>query len=66
MKPAPAAELVAPAEAASMLGVTVATLRNYERTGKLKAIRTPGGQRRYYRTELANIIGGQQLPLDEV
>lgn len=34
-------------EVATALGVTVATVRNWERAGKLKSIRTPGGHRRF-------------------
>lgn len=37
-------------KAAEMLGVTVQTLRNWEKTGKLMSQRSPGGQR-YYRLE---------------
>ena len=34
-------------EAAKLLGVSVKTLRNWEKSGKLKALRTDGGQRYY-------------------
>jgi excisionase family DNA binding protein len=34
-------------EVADKLGVTVATVRVWEKTGKIKAIRTPGGHRRF-------------------
>jgi excisionase family DNA binding protein len=39
--------LVAIGEAASALGVSIATLRRWEAAGKITAERTPGGQRRY-------------------
>ncbi len=39
-------------KAAKILGVTVQTLRNWEKTGKLRASRSPGGQRYY---ELQNL-----------
>lgn len=38
---------VTPKKAAEILGVHVSSLRRWESEGKLKAIRTPGGQRRY-------------------
>lgn len=34
-------------EVARMAGVTVATVRNWERAGKISSFRTPGGQRRF-------------------
>ncbi|MGE5659450.1 MAG: IS607 family transposase, partial [Actinomycetota bacterium] len=38
---------VTPKKAAEILGVHVSSLRRWESEGKLQAIRTPGGQRRY-------------------
>ncbi|MFP4409866.1 RNA-guided endonuclease TnpB family protein [Coleofasciculus sp.] len=38
---------VTPKQAAKVLGVHVSSLRRWESQGKLKTIRTPGGQRRY-------------------
>lgn len=35
------------AEAASYLGVHPDTLRRWERAGKIRAYRTPGGERRF-------------------
>jgi excisionase family DNA binding protein len=46
------AKYVTPKEAADTLGVSVSSLRRWETEGKLKAIRTPGGQRRYLLTEI--------------
>ncbi|NER01670.1 MAG: IS607 family transposase [Okeania sp. SIO3C4] len=43
---------VTPKEAANRLGVSVSSLRRWETEGKLKAIRTPGGQQRYLLTEI--------------
>lgn len=43
---------VTPKEAAELLGVHVSSLRRWENAGKLKAIRTPGGQRRYLLQEV--------------
>jgi excisionase family DNA binding protein len=39
-------------EAASYLGVSVATVRRWSNAGKLVGARTPGGQRRFSREEL--------------
>ncbi len=43
---------VTPKEAAKILGVHVSSLRRWENEGKLKAIRTPGGQRRFILEEV--------------
>ncbi|WP_448561889.1 MerR family DNA-binding transcriptional regulator, partial [Trichothermofontia sp.] len=41
------AHYVPPKEAAQALGVSERTLRRWEAAGKIKAIKTPSGQRRY-------------------
>ncbi len=43
-------------EAAAMLGVTVQTLRNWEKSGRLRAKRTAGGQRYYVEEELKSLM----------
>lgn len=43
---------VTPKQAAKSLGVSVSSLRRWENEGRLKAIRTPGGQRRYLLEEV--------------
>lgn len=45
-------DLIYPAQAAELLRVTEATLRNYANTGLLTAYTTPGGHRRYSRREV--------------
>ena len=50
-------ELITPATAAKMLGVTVMTIRNWENDGKLKAIKTLGGHRRFNLFEIKKMIG---------
>lgn len=37
-------------EVAKAFGVTVATVRNWDRDGRIESIRTPGGQRRFLRS----------------
>jgi len=44
-------------EAAQYLGVFPLTLRNWENKGLIKAFRTPGGHRRFRKSELDRIIG---------
>jgi excisionase family DNA binding protein len=44
-------------EAAEYLGVFSLTLRNWEKKGLIKAFRTPGGHRRFKKSELDRIIG---------
>lgn len=48
---------VTPKEAAKLLGVHVSSLRRWENEGKLKAIRTPGGQRRFILEEVEKAAG---------
>jgi len=44
-------------QAASMLGVSSSTLRNWDRSGKLKAVRHPfNGYRLYIRKDLEKIL----------
>ncbi len=38
---------VTPKEACNYLGVSISTLRRWDKQGKIKSIRTPGGQRRF-------------------
>ena len=42
-------------EVARLIGVSVSTIRNWERTGKINAFRTPGGQRRFPLAEVRRI-----------
>jgi excisionase family DNA binding protein len=54
--PDPTDELLTPAQASAVLGVTVQTLRRYDREGRLPSTRTPGGQRRFRRSDLAALL----------
>jgi putative resolvase len=49
-------------EAASLLGVSAQTLRRWERDGKIRPERTPGGQRRYNLDTLRHIDIGRSGP----
>ncbi|MFP4254672.1 MAG: helix-turn-helix domain-containing protein [Halothece sp.] len=43
-------------QAADYLGVTPKTLRTWESEGKVKAIRTLGGHRRFYKKDLNELL----------
>jgi excisionase family DNA binding protein len=48
--------LLTPREVAAMFGVTPTTVTRWARTGKLKAVRTPGGHRRYREPEVRALL----------
>lgn len=45
-------DLISISEAASILGVSIDTLRRWDKSGKLKSVKTEGGHRKYYRSQL--------------
>lgn len=45
-------------EAARSLGVSLDTIRRWERDGKISGIRTPGGQRRFPQSEIDRLLSG--------
>ncbi len=45
-------------EAARILGVSVETLRRWDADGKIDAVRTPGGQRRFVRAAVERLLAG--------
>jgi excisionase family DNA binding protein len=48
-------DLLTTADAARILGVVPATVRLLERTGKLPALKTPGGQRLFQRQDVQRV-----------
>ena len=46
-------------EVAETLGVTQVTLRNWDKSGKLKAVRTVGRHRRYKISDIQRFIDGK-------
>ena len=48
-------DFIRPQDAARQLGVQVQTLRRWEREGRIAAVRTAGGQRRYRAEEIATL-----------
>ena len=49
-------------EAAEILGVRVETLRRWERAGRLRTSRTPGGQRLVAASEVAKLLAKRDRP----
>ena len=53
-------------EAAEHLGVSALTLRNWERQAKIRAFRTPGGHRRFRKSDLDVILGPDAKSTDKL
>ena len=51
-------ELISIGEAGRLLGVSADTLRRWDAAGKLTAVRTIGGQRRFRRDEIEALASG--------
>ncbi|MSZ77757.1 MAG: helix-turn-helix domain-containing protein [Actinobacteria bacterium] len=51
-------DLIPIGEAARILGVTVETVRRWNRAGQIEAGRTVGGQRRFRRSEVERVKAG--------
>lgn len=45
-------ELISISEAASLLGVSMDTLRRWDQSGKLSSVKSEGGHRKYYRSQI--------------
>lgn len=52
----PSGELLTIAQAADVLGVSVVTLRRWDRSGALKALRTPTNRMRYRREDVLSAL----------
>lgn len=52
----PTAELLSPAEVAALFGVDPKTVTRWARAGKLTAVRTLGGHRRFYAAEVHTLL----------
>ena len=44
-------------EVADLFNVTIQTVRNWEKQGKIQSIRTTGNQRRFEETEINRLMG---------
>ncbi len=51
-------ELMTSAEVAAMFGVNRSTPVQWAKTGRISAVRTPGGHRRYRRHEIIELLAG--------
>lgn len=51
-------ELMTPSEVAALFRVDVKTVARWARAGKLRAVTTLGGHRRYYTTEVRDLLKG--------
>jgi excisionase family DNA binding protein len=49
-------DMMTPAQVANLFGVTVQTVADWADAGTLACIRTPGGQRRYRRTDVEALL----------
>lgn len=49
-------DLLAPAQAAALIGVTAETIRRYAEAGRLPHLVTPGGHRRYRRSDVLALV----------
>ena len=58
-------EILKTREAAELLKVTTQTIKNYIYSGKLKALKTPGGHHRIRRADLKEIGFLEDLPGEE-
>ncbi len=54
-------ELYTPKEAAKILGVSVLTLQRWDRSGKIKVVRTPTNRRRFPRSEIERLLGESNM-----
>ena len=55
-------EILKTREAADLLKVTTQTIKNYIYSGKLKALKTPGGHHRIRRDDLFQMMGAPSTP----
>jgi len=47
---------MAPAKAAELVGMHIDTLASYAQSGRLPSMRTPGGHRRYRRSDVLALL----------
>jgi excisionase family DNA binding protein len=55
--------LLTPKEMAAMMQVHSQTVRKWEKRGYIRAVRTPGGHRRYYLEDAEAILRGEWLAI---
>jgi len=52
-------ELMTPSEVAEVLRVDAKTVTRWAERGLIRAIKTPGGHNRFYRTDIDAIVNGE-------
>lgn len=52
-------ELMTPSEVAAILRVDAKTVTRWAERGLLRSIKTPGGHKRFYRTDIDAIVNGE-------
>ncbi|MCG7596302.1 helix-turn-helix domain-containing protein [Mycobacterium sp. PSTR-4-N] len=52
-------ELLPPAQSAQLIGVSVDTLKRWEKSGRITAVRTPTGHRRFWRSDVLALLTGE-------
>ena len=52
-------------ETETLLNVSKSTLQRWDKSGKLKALRTEGGHRRYKESEILNLIGIEETNVED-
>jgi excisionase family DNA binding protein len=57
-------ELLTPAEVAAMFRVNAKTVTRWSRSGKLRSMKTIGGHRRFYRSDIERAIARSQEQID--
>ncbi|MFB9833806.1 helix-turn-helix domain-containing protein [Actinoallomurus acaciae] len=55
-------DLLKPREVAELFGVRTTTIARWAREGKLTALRTPGGHRRYSRADIRRLVADESRP----
>jgi excisionase family DNA binding protein len=57
-EPTPAGALLTPSEVATLFRVDPKTVTRWAKAGKISAIRTLGGHRRFHEDEVRGLLGG--------
>lgn len=64
MTDTPTPELMTPAEVARLFRVDPATVARWATSGQLRCVRTVGGHRRFFRSEIERVLRGDRAPAD--
>ena len=57
------ADKIATGEAAKLIGVSIDTLKRWEKAGRIKASRTPSGHRRFTRSDVLALLEEPEEPV---